>query len=268
MSLTRGFGPLARPQAGHWNVDLSAAPKHLLYLHDIPQRIRGLLDGETVVDTERATLLHETRLMPQWYLPIEDIRQEFLVPSDTTTYCPFKGTASYWSLRVGDRVVEDAIWTYREPLPETPPIAGLAGFYFDRLDGWLEEDEPVFGHPRDPFHRVDLRRTSRQVVVRADGKTVAETTGAIAFFETGLPVRYYLPEADVDPSVLTPSDTTTVCAYKGTATYRHLTVGDTTIEDAVWTYLEPLDGCMAVAGLLSFHGDGIEVEATKPGSAG
>lgn len=262
MSLTMGTGPLAFANRGYFNVDLSDAPKHLLYLHDVEQRIRGVLAGETVVDTGNGKLLHESAMLPQWYLPLADVRSDLLVESSSSTHCPFKGDASYYSLRVGDRVVEDAIWTYRTPLPEASWLDGLAGFYFDRLDTWFQEDDEVFGHPRDPFHRVDTQHTSRHVVVRAGGETVAESTRAIALFETGLPVRYYLPTEDVRTELLGPSETTSVCAYKGTAGYRSLTVGAQTVADAAWFYAVPFAEAAEVAGYLSFAGAGIEVVAT------
>jgi len=266
MSLTLGPGPLAFANREHLNLDLSDAPKHLLYLHDVEQRIRGMLAGESVVDTTAGKLLHESGMLPQWYLPLADIRADFLVESDTRTHCPFKGDASYYSLQVGDRLVEDAIWTYRTPLPAAAWLDGLGGFYFDRLDTWFEEDDEVFSHPRDPFHRVDTHRTSRHVVVRAGGETVADTTRAIALYETGLSVRYYLPEEDVRTELLSPSDTTSQCAYKGTAGYRTLTVGAQTIVDAAWFYAKPFADASQVAGYLSFAGTGIDIEVTDNSS--
>jgi len=262
MSLTMGTGPLAFANRERFNTDLSDAPKHLLYLHDVQPRIRGVLAGESVVDTRHGKLLHESAMLPQWYLPLADIRDDLLVESSTTTHCPFKGDASYYSLQVGDRHVEDAIWTYRDPLPEAAWLEGLAGFYFDRLDTWYQEDDEVFGHPRDPFHRVDTHHTSRHVVVRAGGQTVADSTDTIALFETGLGVRYYLPEADVRIELLGPSETTSVCPYKGTAGYRSLTVGAQTIADAAWFYAVPFAEAAEVAGYLSFDGTGIDLEVT------
>ncbi len=262
MSLTLGTGPLAFANREHFNTDLSGAPKHLLYLHDVEKRIRGVLAGETVVDTCHGTMLHESGMLPQWYLPLDDIRADLLVESSTSTHCPFKGDASYYSVQVGDRLVEDAIWTYRAPNPESAWLEGLAGFYFDRLDAWFEEDDEVFGHPRDPFHRVDTHRTSRHVVVRAGAETVADTRRAIALFETGLEVRYYLPAEDVATDLLAPSQTSSICPYKGTAGYRSLTVGAQAAVDAAWSYAVPFAEASEIAGYLSFDGTGIAVLVT------
>jgi len=262
MSLTMGTGPLAFANRERFNTDLSDAPKHLLYLHDVDKRIRGVLAGQTVVDTRNGKLLHESAMLPQWYLPLTDIRSDLLVESDSITHCPFKGDASYYSLRVDDRLVEDAIWTYRTPLPEASWLDGLAGFYFDRLDSWYQEDDEVFGHPRDPFHRVDTHRTSRHVSVRAGAETVADTRRAIALFETGLEVRYYLPAEDVATELLAPSETSSLCPYKGTAGYRSLTVGAQTVVDAARSYAVPFAEASEIAGYVSFDGSGIEVLVT------
>jgi uncharacterized protein (DUF427 family) len=259
MTLTFGIGPLARPPHGAFNVDLSDAPAHLLYLHEIPKRVRGVLAGETVVDSRRVRTLHESNLLPMWYFPAEDVRADLLVPSDHHTHCPFKGDASYWSVRVGDRLVENAAWFYPEPRPEAPPLAGLIAFYFDRLDEWYEEDERLTASPRDPFHRVDSRATSRHVQVTVADEVVADSTRTVALFETGLPTRYYLPPADVNEALLAPSQTTSVCPYKGVASYVSVRGASGTVTDAGWVYQEPLGEALQVRGYLSFLGDGVQV---------
>jgi uncharacterized protein (DUF427 family) len=119
-------------------------------------------------------------------------------------------------------------------------LAGLVSFYFEKLDTWLVEDDEQIGHPRDPFHRVDARRSSRQVTVQIDGQVVAETRAPVAVAETGMPVRWYVPEADVRDGVLVPSETTSVCTYKGVAGYEHAVVGGRRYEDVAWHYPEPL----------------------------
>ncbi|HEX3811291.1 MAG TPA: DUF427 domain-containing protein [Mycobacteriales bacterium] len=259
MALTFGIGPLAKPRTGQLNVDLSGAPGHLVYVHDLGKHIRGELAGVTIVDSDGVKLLHETALPPQWYFPLTDINPEVLVPSEHTTHCPFKGDARYWHLRVGDALIENVVWNYPTPVPGAPDLAELAGFYSDRLDAWYEEDEQVTGHPRDPFHRVDVRRSSRQVTVSVHGEQVASTRAPLALFETGLPVRWYIPEADVAPDRLANSQTHTYCPYKGMASYlSYRGVGDP-VEDVAWTYPDPLDEARSIAGYLSFDGDGVAV---------
>ena len=264
MSLTRGSGPLARPTTGQLNADLwSVAPNHALYLHPVQERVRGEVDRCCMVDTTSAVLLHETGLLPRWYLPLEDVVEGALLPSSLRTTCPYKGAASYWHLDVDGHLAEDAGWTYPEPIAGCPPLRGYVSFYLDRFDTWYVEDEPILGsHPRDPFHRVDTRRSTRHVVVRVGGEVVAETREPVGLFETGLPARWYVPERDVRGEVLSGSDTTAVCPYKGVAGYEHVTVGGRQYADVAWHYADPLAEALAVAGHRCFDGVGVEVEVT------
>jgi uncharacterized protein (DUF427 family) len=85
----------------------------------------------------------------------------------------------------------------------------------NEIDHWYEEDEEVFVHPRDPYHRVDVLNSSRHVKILVDGEVVAETDRPRILFETGLPPRYYFPPEDVSEDVLLPSDKNTECPYKG-----------------------------------------------------
>lgn len=254
MSLTLGsIAPFGRPTGGHPNFTIPARPAHLLYLHDLPQRVRGEVDGTMIADTTSARMLHETRMLPRWYLPRSDVAVERLEPSDTTTHCPFKGDARYWNVRVGDRLIADAFWEYPEPLPEAPPLLDLLAPDLDKLPCWWEEDEEVIGHPRDPFHRVDLRRSSRHVTVTAAGAALGSTAQPLAVHETGFPTRWYVPVADVDTERLTPSAHTTVCPYKGRASYWNLDGGPgPAVTAAAWVYEDPLPGAERLAGHLCF----------------
>ncbi|WP_127784420.1 DUF427 domain-containing protein [Rhodococcus sp. X156] len=257
MSLTRGLGPLARPAQGRLNGDIwSALPAHALYAHPEPRRVTAVLDGTTVLSTDRAVMLHETGLPPVWYLPVDDFSIGVLERSDTRTHCPFKGDASYYNLRVGGRLVPDAAWFYADPLPGAAAVAGTCSLRTDAVDEWYEEDQQVFGPPTDPFHRVDVRPSSRHVVVRHGETVLAESRHPVALFETGFPARFYLPEADVR-ATLRESDTSTVCPYKGTASYWSLAGPDGDVEDVCWSYPEPHAEAAAVAGLRCFAGAGV-----------
>ncbi|MHB1534049.1 MAG: DUF427 domain-containing protein [Acidimicrobiales bacterium] len=260
MSLTIGtIAPLGRPTGGQLNFDLPAAPVHLLYLHDVAPRLRAEHEGVTIVDTIGARMLHETGLLPRWYLPRADVREECLEPSETVTHCPFKGDARYWHLRVGEVLVEDAFWEYPTTVQGCPPLTGMLSPYLEKFDRWLEEDEPVLGHPRDPFHRVDARRSSRTVTVRVGEVVVARSTAPVALNETGLATRWYLPLDDVDQATLRPSATSSVCPYKGTARYWALEAGGVRIDDAVWGYDDPLPEAVPARGCVSFA-DAVAVE--------
>ena len=261
MALTIGTSPLGRSPGGKFNFEIERLPRHLLYLEDFQKRIRGQLAGETIVDSRRGKLLHETGKLPQWYVPKEDVEPRALGPSERRQEHPFKGVATYYHVRAGDRSAVDAAWSY-EQSPEGLQLAGLVAFEFDKLDGWLEEDDPVRGHPRDPYHRFDCNHTSELVVVHVDGQVVAETRRAIKLFETSIPPRYYIPIADVTPGCLEPSASPrTYCPYKGEAAYFNVHAGPTTVPDGAWTLPGPLGEALLTMGHVSFWGKGTEVFA-------
>lgn len=259
MTLTLGGGPLATrsPETVNYRID---GPAHRLLWHDFPRRVRALFGGVTVLDSDNARLLHESNLLPQLYVPRGDVRQDLLEDSSHRTHCPFKGDASYQSLRVGDRLAENAVWSYPTPTAQAPWLAGYVAVYWGSMDAWFDEAEEVLGHIRDPYHRVDVRETNRRVRVLAGDVVVADSRRAKLLSETGLPNRYYLPSEDVRTELLEPSATHTVCPYKGTASYRALRGADGVVADAVWTYPEPLDGARAIGGHLCFLADGVRTE--------
>ena len=211
MGLTSGTGPFGHRPAGRFNFTPDPPTGSVLYFDPVPHRLRGFFAGEAVFDTLGAKLLYETAHLPVYYVPGEDLRHDLLEPSDTHTRCPHKGEASYRSLRVGDRVSQDAVWTYPEPITPAAFLAGYAAFYWKKVDEWWVEDEQVFGHPRDPYHRIDTYRSSRPVRVSVDGALLAESRRAVALFESGLPPRFYLPAEDVRLELLEPSETKTRC---------------------------------------------------------
>jgi uncharacterized protein (DUF427 family) len=258
MTLTFGGGPLATrpPETANYRVD---GPAHRLLWQPFPRRVRALFGGETVLDSRHAKLLHESNLLPQLYVPEADLRADLLRPSDHTTHCPFKGDARYRTVAVGDRIAADAVWSYPEPMDGAGWLAGHAAVYWEGMDAWFDEDEEVFGHVRDPYHRVDVRPTGRHVHITAAGQPIADSRRAMLLSETGLPNRYYLPETDVRTDLLEPSATHTVCPYKGTASYHTLSFGDTLIRDAAWSYPEPLDDARRVAGHICFLADGVDI---------
>ena len=259
MSLTLGSGPLAGHPGGPFNFEFDAPP-HRIYFDDYPRRIRALIDGRVVLDSMRGKLLHETGILPRYYAPLEDFDQDLLEATDHSTHCPFKGDASYWSIRVGERVEENALWFYPDPIDASPWLEGYGSLSPEKADLWMQEDEPVRTHLRDPYHRVDVLESSRRVTVRANGELIAESDRPKLVFETSIAPRAYLLRSDVRAGVLTKSEKTAACGYKGEATYWHLRAGDETIEDAAWSYESPLPEALRVASHLSFEGEGVEVE--------
>jgi len=159
------------------------------------KRVRAYLGGEVVADTIRPRLVWEVPHYPAYYFPVEDVRTELLVPTATVTHSPSRGDARHFTVKAGDHRAEDAALRYVDsPIAE---LRGLVRLDWDAMDGWFEEDEEVYTHPRDPYTRVDILATSRRVRVEVEGVVLAESANARALFETGLPPRWYLPKTDV-----------------------------------------------------------------------
>jgi uncharacterized protein (DUF427 family) len=134
MALALGSGPFGEKSAGAFSFEVTAPRDHALYLEGSSRRVRVIFGGETVADSRSVKLLHETGHLPLYYFPQQDVRMDPLEATDHTTHCPFKGDASYRSVKVGARVAENAVWGYPEPLETFPPIARHVAFYWDAMD--------------------------------------------------------------------------------------------------------------------------------------
>ncbi len=259
MTLTLANGPLApgAPETVNYALD---GPRNKILFSPFPRRVRATFGGETVIDTEAGMLLHESNILPALYVPAADVRLDLATATDHSTHCPYKGDASYWSITVGDRTAENALWGYKDPIESAAWLDGYVAAYWGRLDRWFDEDDEVFGHLRDPYHRVDVRPSSRTVTVTVGGEVVAETSNAKLLSETGLPNRFYIPEADVRSERFEASETASHCPYKGDASYRSL-AGSAEGADVAWIYADPFDESRAVAGHWSFDGETVDIRA-------
>jgi uncharacterized protein (DUF427 family) len=203
-------------------------------------------------------LLIEPRHLPVFYFPFEDVRTDWMEPTDLHTFSPLKGEASYWSLRVGDRVAENVAWSYPNPPEGSPAVAGYVAFYWNKLDAWYEEEERAYAHARDPYKLIDTRQSSRHVRVVLGDTTIADTRRPLLLFETGLPTRYYIPQEDVRMDLLEPSDRVTECAYKGQASHWTARIGDQIYNHIAWTYDQPTSLVAPIAGLVSFYNEKVD----------
>jgi uncharacterized protein (DUF427 family) len=143
--------------------------------------------------------------------------------------------------------------------PRDPDLHDHVVLDFDDFD-WWEENEPVVGHARDPFHRIDVRRSSRRVRLFHEGALLADSASPRVLFEGTFPLpRYYLPRSDVVAPLL-PSGLRTTCAYKGHATHYDVEVEGTVLPAAAWSYDDPLDDARDVAGLVCFYQERLDLE--------
>ena len=257
MTLTLANGPLSRaPQATNYKID---GPENLLLFESFPRRLRALFAEETVLDTRAGKLLHETGYQPQLYVPRRDVHTELFVASDHTTHCPFKGDASYWSVQVGERWAENAVWSYQEPVETAPWLRDYVAPYWDMMDAWLDEDEHVDGQLPDPYHRVDVRQSSGHVRVVVWGEQVAVSRRPLVVSETGEPNRYYVPREDVRGAALEPSGTVRASAYTGSASLWNAHIDGRRLEDVAWTHEAPAGDALRLGNCFCFSGEAVEV---------
>ncbi len=220
------------------------------------KRVRAYLGGRLVADTRHPVLVWEVPYYPAYYLPLADVRAE-LAATGTTEHSPSRGDAVLYDVTVDGKTAPAAARRY----PDSPlaAIRDLVRLEWDAMDEWLEEDEPVYTHPRDPYTRVDVLASSRHVRVEVDGVTVADSARPVILFETGLPPRYYLPLSDIRTELLTPTATQTHCPYKGTATYWSVDTGQGARPDIVWAYRAPLAESQKIAGLACFYNEKVDI---------
>jgi uncharacterized protein (DUF427 family) len=220
------------------------------------KRVRAFLGGEVVADTVRPLLVWEVPYYPTYYVPLADVRAE-LTPDGESVHSPSRGDARAFTVRAGGRDAPGAALRY-----ESSPIEELRDHIrldWPAMDAWFEEDEEVFTHPRDPYTRVDILAGSRHVRVEVGGATIAESASPRLLFETGLPVRYYLPKTHVRLDLLIPSDTVTHCPYKGEAGYWSVRAPDGVHDDLAWSYRTPLPESQKVAGLIAFYNEKLDI---------
>ena len=220
------------------------------------KRVRAYLGGELVLDTAHPLLVWEIPYYPAYYVPLGDVRAE-LTATGATEHSPSRGDADVYDVKVPGATAPGAARRY----PDSPieELRDHVHVTWAAMDEWLEEDEPVYTHARDPYTRVDILASSRHVEVKVDGVTIAESDQPRMLFETGLPPRYYLPLADVRLELLTASGTDTHCPYKGKATYWHVDVNGRRYDDFLWMYRAPLPESQKIAGLVSFYNEKVDL---------
>jgi uncharacterized protein (DUF427 family) len=221
------------------------------------KRVRIMLGGVVVADTTAAIYVWENPSFPQYYIPLGDIAPGALKETGNTSRSPSRGTARLFSVQGGDRVVDDAAWCFTDSPLEV--LRDRVRFDWWAMDAWFEEDEEVFVHPRDPYTRVDILRSSRAVRIEVDGTVVAETIRPTFLFETSLPRRTYIPKLDVRMDLLEPTPTATMCPYKGTARYWSVRTGGEVHSDLAWSYDAPVRESAPIAGLVAFYDERVDV---------
>ncbi len=236
-----------------------------------PKRIRLELEGAPVADTTAAMLVWEPmRIVPSYAVPEKDFsatlewapaehdgagvdedRSRMLTPRDPFSVHTCNGDVLTVLTLTGR--LEGAAFRLADP-----DLAGYVLLEFAAFS-WREEDDAIVGHPRDPFHRIDVRRSGRSVRIEHSGNVLADSTLTRMLFEGAFPfVRYYIPPEDVIID-LAPGTLSSTCAYKGHATHYTAAVGGTALTNIAWSYEDPLEDATAVRGLISFYQERLDL---------
>ncbi|HET6445358.1 MAG TPA: DUF427 domain-containing protein [candidate division Zixibacteria bacterium] len=216
--------------------------------------VRVQFNGEFIGNSKETLLRRESGGRLAYYFPRADVNVEHLNPRRLGS-----DGRQYFDVQVGDRIVEDGAWTYMDPPCNLANLRGFYGFQWNKMDHWFEEEEEIFAHPRDPYHRVDILRSTRHFRVELDGIILAETKNPTILFETSLPPRFYIPMVDVQMGVLEKTSSETTCPYKGVASYWSLSVAGTIYRNMVWAYQEPFPESKKIKGLLCFFNEKVDL---------
>jgi uncharacterized protein (DUF427 family) len=189
-------------------------PNPITYVEPFRRRVRAL-DGERpVVDSQRVLLVHRPGRPPTYAFPAADVTTPAAQPE--------------------------------------PEAGGYVSVPWDAVEAWYEEEEQVFGHPRNPYHRVDCIPTDRRLRVEVGEVALVDTRHTMGVYETALEPRLYVARDAVDMAQLRPSPTTSYCPYKGTANYFTAALGDVVVTDVAWSYEHPRPESRPLGGLLCF----------------
>ncbi|MDQ3450361.1 MAG: DUF427 domain-containing protein [Actinomycetota bacterium] len=221
--------------------------------------VRAYVGGTAVVDSRAPVLFYEDRFpVPGYAFSRSDVRTDLLRPNEKgpaggNFFFRPKGPVTQWfDLDVEGRVIPHAVWIRDEPeLHDRLIVSWQPGL----LDRWLEEDEEVAGHPRDPFTRVDALASSRHISVAIDGLVLADSRSPVLLFETGLPTRYYFPREDVNFDALNPSTNHSLCPYKGQADQYWDVTERPEARNVAWSYSAPFPAVAKIAGRVGFYNE-------------
>ena len=254
MGLAWQQGPLATGPVGHF-LTPEPLPQRLLYAEPLRRRMRVRFADQWIVDSDDVVLLHEPGRYPVAYFPDDEVRPGILLAEDRTTQQPELGTVAWFTVEVADRTVNHAAWRYTALPGYATVLEGRVAFAWRAMDAFYEEDERIVGHAADAYHRIDIRSTSRHLVVRNGNRVVAETHRPLALYESGFAPRWYVPRDDIDESALEPVAGQTFCPYKGLASYYD--IGDR--KRAAWCYINAWPEVSRVSNLVSFEPDKVDV---------
>jgi uncharacterized protein (DUF427 family) len=254
MGLAWQQGPLAPGSVGRFLVP-NPLPERLLFAEPLRRRMRVRFGGEWIADSEKVTLLHEPGRYPVAYFPKAHIAAQALQSIEHTSQHRDLGPTKWYAVRAGEREAARAAWEHVEPPPYASEFENHVAFAWRAMDAFYEEDERIVGHAADQYHRIDIRRTTRHLVVRNDSQIIADTCRPMILCESGFAPRWYVPREDIDEPALSANSAQTFCPYKGVCSYYD--IGDA--PRAAWSYREAFTEVDRVSDLISFEPDKVTV---------
>jgi uncharacterized protein (DUF427 family) len=254
MGLSWQQGPLSPGKVGRFLV-AHPLPDRLLYAEPLRRRMRVRFGGAWIADSEHVVLLHEPGRYPVAYFPQESITAGALEPNEHTTRHPDLGLTSWYTVRAGEHSRPRAAWQHTELPAHANELQARVAFAWPAMDAFYEEDERIVGHAADSYYRIDIRQTSRHLLVRCGERLVADSTRPLVLYESGFAPRWYVPRADIEESLLAPVEFQTFCPYKGLASYYD--IGDA--RRAAWSYENAWTEVARISDLVSFEPDKVTV---------
>jgi uncharacterized protein (DUF427 family) len=254
MGLAWQQGPLSEKSVGHF-LSPEPLPARMLYAEPLRRRMRVRFAGSWIADSEDVVLLHEPGRYPVAYFPLADISDQVLQPISTVTQHHDLGETAWYAVSVGETTKTRAAWRHTALPDHAKVLEDRVAFAWRGMDAFYEEDERIVGHAADLYHRNDIRRTSRHLVVKAGDRVVADTHAPLVLFESGFAPRWYVPRADVDESALTPVEGQTFCPYKGLCSYYDVAG----VARAAWYYPQAWEEVARVRDMISFEQDKLTV---------
>ncbi|WP_036001785.1 DUF427 domain-containing protein [Paraburkholderia caribensis] len=254
MGLSWQQGPLAPGANGKFLVPVPL-PERLLYAEPLRRRMRVRFGGEWIAESEDVILLFEPNKYPVAYFHEGDIVSHALERMEHRTQHADLGPTAWFTVRSVERTVQRAAWQHVELPSYAEILKGRVAFAWRAMDAFFEEDDRILGHAADPYHRIDIRDTSRRLVVRHGEQIIAETSRPVVLYESGFAPRWYVPRADVNESTITTVTHQSFCPYKGICSY--FDIGEAKL--AAWSYPQPYKEVERISGMVSFEADRVEV---------
>jgi uncharacterized protein (DUF427 family) len=248
MGLSWQQGPLSPGGIGRFLV-AEPLPERLLYVEPLRRRMRVRFGGAWIADSENVILLFEPGRYPVAYFPEADVSPGTLQPSEYRTRHQELGTMSWYNVTAGERNAPRGAWQHIDPPAYASELQARVAFAWPAMDAFYEEDERILGHAADSYHRIDIRQTSRSLVIRHRDRIIADSKRPVVLYESGFAPRWYVVRADIDESALTPVEHPTFCPYKGLCSYYD--IGDAHL--AAWSYREAYSEVGRISDLVSFE---------------